>query len=325
MRRESTGKSLVLKGTLIAFISIPEANTMTELDSTVLFNELTDGLDTRLATMLPSYMIPAAFIRLDSLPIGTTGKTDRLRLRQLGSKLTLGRKRSLIRDPCARTEKLLREQWASVLGIEANDISIDDSFLQIGGDSVGAMKLVAQARQSVGLLLSVADVLQNTRLRDMALFASSQPNEHNSPEAKDISAFSMLLPDLDEKHVREQAAQACSVGAEDITDVFPCTPLQEGLLVMTVLRQDSYVARTVYDLSPNIDETRFITAWPKVLEWMPILRTRLIELAQQGLVQVVLRPGLSGLSREDSQENGVEMGMGIELCHARQNIRRKRQ
>lgn len=114
-------------------------------------------LEEKLAEVLPSYMVPTAYIAVENIPISQTGKTDRQQLRRLGATFTLERLAALNlarrrgRPPETAMERQLQSLWSSVLKINSTTINAEDSFLKIGGDSIGIMRLVAVARQvSVG-------------------------------------------------------------------------------------------------------------------------------------------------------------------------------
>jgi aryl carrier-like protein len=130
-----------------------------------------------LAEQLPEYMVPSAYIPVDEMPITATGKTDRRRLRDIGEALTLQELAALQpsrgeRRPLAtEIERRLQGMWASVLTVDAGSIGADDNFLQIGGDSIGAMRLVGAAREQ-GMSFTVADVFRTRRLSDLARVVS---------------------------------------------------------------------------------------------------------------------------------------------------------
>ncbi|OAA52165.1 nonribosomal peptide synthase [Beauveria brongniartii RCEF 3172] len=134
---------------------------------------LCGGIEDRLGRSVPAYMIPTAYITVDEIPMTATGKKDRRRLRAMGEAMTLQQlaamnpSRVARRAPTTEKEKRLQRLWARVLGIDANSIGLDDSFLRIGGDSIGAMRLVAAAREE-GLSLTVAEVFRQPTLEDLA-------------------------------------------------------------------------------------------------------------------------------------------------------------
>ncbi|KAG6008109.1 NRPS protein, partial [Claviceps maximensis] len=281
--------------------------------------KITAGLNERLAKKVPGYMIPAVYMPLEEIPLSATGKTDRRRLRELGEQLTLEDLVALrvsggeIAIPSTVTEKRLQSLWASVLDIKPDSISTNDSFLRIGGDSIGAMKLVGAARQA-GLALTVADIFQHPKLSDMAKIVGHV--SRTEPEA--IPPYSLLKPDIDPQAARDQVAQLCQVHRDHIKDIFPCSPLQEGLLALTAKRAGDYVAQYILPLKDNTDVDHFRRAWERVLQMTPILRTRIVDLPGQGLVQTIIdeKPTwlqCSDVSDYQKKDENMPMGLGKPL------------
>ncbi|KAJ6446710.1 AMP-binding domain-containing protein [Purpureocillium lavendulum] len=135
--------------------------------------QATAGLNERLAQTLPPYMIPSIYVPLKAIPRVSSGKVDRRQLRAMGDSLTakevaaLGRTNGERRPPQSDAEKTMQQLWAEILKIDPESISADDSFFRIGGDSIGAMRLVSLARQR-GVSLQVRDIFKNPLLRDLA-------------------------------------------------------------------------------------------------------------------------------------------------------------
>ncbi|KAF5854725.1 hypothetical protein ETB97_000316, partial [Aspergillus alliaceus] len=133
-----------------------------------------------------------------------------------------------------------------------------------------------------------------------------------------ILPFSLLKPSISAKTARMQAAHQCGTSENCIEDIFPCTPLQEGLLAMTVKRPGDYVSRNVLELEEGINIGQFRKAWEKVIWMTPILRTRIFDLRGQGLVQVVIADlpewktgrDLESYIKENKQ---TQMGLGTPL------------
>ncbi|KAJ5102461.1 hypothetical protein N7532_002990 [Penicillium argentinense] len=163
--------------TLVAYLAIGKEAQGPQSNVQAALQRATQGLEDRLAEQLPGYMVPSSYIPVDEMPMTATGKTDRPRLREIGGALTLEQLAALQpsrgerQAPATEMERRLQGLWASVLGIDAVSIWADDSFLRIGGDSIGAMKLVGAAREW-GVSFTVADVFRTRRLSDLARVVS---------------------------------------------------------------------------------------------------------------------------------------------------------
>ncbi|MEV0333442.1 amino acid adenylation domain-containing protein [Nocardia sp. NPDC050717] len=92
------------------------------------------------ADILPGYMVPAAFVVLDEIPINAVGKLDRKALPD--PVFTV--EDTPYRAPGTPTEQILAEIYAELLGRDR--VGVDDSFFALGGDSILAIQLVTQAK-----------------------------------------------------------------------------------------------------------------------------------------------------------------------------------
>jgi amino acid adenylation domain-containing protein len=99
----------------------------------------TDAMREWLATNLPDYMIPSAFILLDELPLTFSGKLDRNALPAPDWSEAAS---SEYVAPSTPTEEILTKIWQDLLGIEK--IGVHDDFFQLGGHSIIAMKLASR-------------------------------------------------------------------------------------------------------------------------------------------------------------------------------------
>lgn len=82
----------------------------------------------------------------------------------------------------------------------------------------------------------------------------------------------------------------CGVEEAQVEDVVPCTPLQEGLVAMSYQRPGDYLAQIAIELTNATDADLLIRAWQNAVCQMPILRTCIVDLGYDGLVQVILHP-----------------------------------
>ncbi|MFE3515084.1 amino acid adenylation domain-containing protein [Streptomyces sp. NPDC059166] len=125
-----------------------------------------------LSTTLPDYMIPSTFLTLDTLPLTPNGKIDRKALPEPDPDVVAT---SPARPPRTDTERALSEIFASVLGVPA--VGIDDSFFDLGGDSIRSIEVVAGARRA-GLRVTAADVFTHKSVAALATAAcAAEPVE----------------------------------------------------------------------------------------------------------------------------------------------------
>nr|HRD12889.1 amino acid adenylation domain-containing protein [Mycobacterium sp.] len=120
-----------------------------------------------LAKRLPAYMVPVAVIALDELPLTVNGKLDKRAL----PAPEYGGAAGEYRAPCNAVEEILADIYAEVLGVER--VGVDDSFFDLGGDSILSMQVVARAR-SAGLKCRPRDIfVEQTVARVAALIKVS--------------------------------------------------------------------------------------------------------------------------------------------------------
>ena len=100
---------------------------------------------TFLKTKLPPYMVPSAFVRLETLPMTPAGKVDRQALPEPGrERPDLGSQFVAPRTPM---EEIIAQIWGQVLGLDS--IGVDDNFFDLGGHSLLATQVIAQIRETL--------------------------------------------------------------------------------------------------------------------------------------------------------------------------------
>ncbi|MCA1693450.1 MAG: amino acid adenylation domain-containing protein, partial [Actinobacteria bacterium] len=130
----------------------------------------TEELRGQLTGVLPDYMVPAAFVVVDELPLSRNGKLDRAALPVPDVAAGLGEEYVA---PRSDTERAVADIWAQVLGIDR--VGIHDNFFELGGDSILSIQMVSQARQA-GLNLSPGDVFRHQTIASLvASVAQVQP------------------------------------------------------------------------------------------------------------------------------------------------------
>ncbi|KAJ5152013.1 AMP-dependent synthetase/ligase [Penicillium capsulatum] len=307
--------------TLVAFIA-PQSTKSNEVAELCLekpqgeLRETLSQVNDKIAAVLPRYMVPTSYILVSFIPVLISGKTDRKRLRQLGTTVDL---RHLDQDSTQNTtrelsdlEKRLQQAWGQILKLEAESIRIDDNFFALGGDSLAAMKLVTVCRGQ-GLDLSVIHLFNNPTLAAMAGIAKT-----SNPQGRmETSPFSMIQQSS--YGARLEAGQIYGFDAEAVEDIYPCTPTQESLFTFSLKSSKAYVAQRVACIPSDIETNSWKNAWELVVTSSPILRTRVVQLQEPGLQQVVLKDDIkwvhsSSLNQYLEKDREQKMNLGERLA-----------
>jgi amino acid adenylation domain-containing protein len=141
----------------------------------------TDVLRSAVAQRLPDYMIPTVFVQLDQLPQTPNGKVDRLALPPPDS--TRPRLAQRYIAPHTALERNLVAIWADILGLQ--QIGVDDDFFDLGGNSMVAVRMMAQIRMQHGRTLPLALLFRAGTIRKLALVIAQGHEE---------TAWSPLVP-----------------------------------------------------------------------------------------------------------------------------------
>ncbi len=116
-----------------------------------------------LAGRLPDFMIPAAWVRLDALPLTPSGKVDR---KALPAPDWTGSAGNASRAPLAGPEEVLAGFWAELLGLP--EVGAQDNFFERGGHSLLATRLVSRVRDAFGVDLPLRAVFEAPTVAGLA-------------------------------------------------------------------------------------------------------------------------------------------------------------
>ncbi|NOJ91095.1 amino acid adenylation domain-containing protein, partial [Myxococcus xanthus] len=122
------------------------------------------ALRSHMKQRLPEYMVPSAYVVLESLPLTPNGKVDR---KALPTPDAQGPKTAHFEAPRTATEQKLASIFAEVLNVER--VSIDDDFFELGGHSLLATQLVSRVRESFQVELPLRDVFESPTVEKLAL------------------------------------------------------------------------------------------------------------------------------------------------------------
>ncbi len=120
-----------------------------------------DRIRARVVAALPDYMVPAAYVVLDEIPITTHGKIDRASLPepQIAANAEY-------RDPATVTERRIAGLFSELLG--HGRVGVDDSFFDLGGHSLLATKLVTAIRSECDVEVGIRDVFESATVGRLA-------------------------------------------------------------------------------------------------------------------------------------------------------------
>ena len=149
-----------------------------------------DEIRVFLKTRLPSYMIPAAFMIMDSLPITATGKVDRCKLPMVDL-ASRGEEEALVL-PRTSLEKEIACVWTNLLGLEK--VGIHDDFFELGGHSLLAVRLFAQIEKGFGKKLPLSTLFQGATVAQLANIVSRSAPANGSTSLVTIQPEGTKLP-----------------------------------------------------------------------------------------------------------------------------------
>jgi amino acid adenylation domain-containing protein len=184
-----------------------------------------EALRRHLAERLPEYMIPAFFVPLEALPLTVHGKVDRGALPEPEGVAVEASGAAAGATPYAppqgTTEAVLAAVWQNVLGVER--VGRHDPYFALGGDSMRAVEVVAQARQR-GVAVRIQDLFQHPTIAELAASAgeTGEASKTGATGATGETGES-------EPFVVLSAADRARL-PEDAVDAYPLTVLQAGML-----------------------------------------------------------------------------------------------
>src|SRR5262249_14441325 len=126
---------------------------------------------------LPDYMIPAAFVRLNSMPLNPQNKVDRAALPTPAE--TRPDLDTPFMAPRGEQERVIAEIWAEILGIDR--VGIQDNFFDLGGHSLAAIRIVSRAIEKFNLELPLQLLFDSPTVERMAAVITKNQSVGHEP------------------------------------------------------------------------------------------------------------------------------------------------
>ncbi|MDI6103009.1 amino acid adenylation domain-containing protein [Actinoplanes sp. NEAU-A12] len=155
-------------------------------------------LQDHLKGTLPDYMVPAAFVTLDRLPLSPNGKIDRAALPAVGTDRPM--LAASYAEPTSPVERILAELWSAVLGIDR--IGTRDDFFQLGGYSLAVTRLVALITETFTVAVPIRDAFTATTVAEQAALLERLGSE----QGVQVSALAEMALEIEQLSEEEVAA-----------------------------------------------------------------------------------------------------------------------
>ncbi|HEV2147771.1 MAG TPA: amino acid adenylation domain-containing protein [Longimicrobiaceae bacterium] len=249
-----------------------------------------EALRRSLQERLPEHMVPAAYVRLEKLPLTPSGKLDRGALPAPDGEAYARRG---YEAPVGEVEQALAEIWAELLGVER--VGRNDHFFELGGHSLLAVTLIERMRQR-GLHADVRALFTTPRLEDYAAGVDGRsrevevPPNRIPPECRALVPEMLPLVELEQEEI-DRIVAGVPGGAANVQDIYPLAPLQEGILFhhLMTTEGDPYLTSflTAFDGRERLDA--YLGALQAVVQRHDILRTSVVWEGLRQPVQVVWR------------------------------------
>jgi amino acid adenylation domain-containing protein len=266
---------------LVAYVIAPEEGACASAEE----------LRAHLKRVLPEYMVPSAFVPLDALPLTPSRKLDRRSLPAPDPSSYVSRG---YEAPRGEVEQVVAGIWQELLNVQR--VGRNDNFFELGGHSLLIVQMMERLRR-VGLSPEVRRVFESPTLADLAAAVPGRmpeiqvPPNLIPPGCPRITPEMLPLVELEPQHI-ERIVQSVPGGAENIQDIYPLVPLQEGILFHHLLdgrRGDTYVLPALLTLASRAQLDELIGALQKVIDRHDILRTAVLWEQLPRPVQVVHR------------------------------------
>ncbi|MFJ1709069.1 amino acid adenylation domain-containing protein, partial [Kitasatospora sp. NPDC088346] len=171
----------------------------------------TAGLQHLLSQTLPGYMVPAAFVRLDAIPLTGNGKTDRRAL-PAPQRSAAGTEGGFV-APRTVTEQRIAEVWCQALNLDR--VGVETTFFDLGGDSIRAVSLVGALREA-DYDVTVRDIFEHRTVAALAQYLGNR-------QAVPVPAPAVAPLELVDETVR----RALPAG---VVDAYPLSQVQLGMV-----------------------------------------------------------------------------------------------
>jgi hypothetical protein len=142
--------------------------------------EVAAAMRAHLGSLLPEYMVPASFVRIDRLPLNANGKVDRAALPSPRDEGAPAAGRAAWVAPLGELEETIASLWREAL--RAERVSVHDNFFALGGHSVTMVRVYNRLRQELGREFPLMAMFEHPTIASLARALSEGPVETETIE-----------------------------------------------------------------------------------------------------------------------------------------------
>jgi len=252
-------------------------------------DQLLHALRLHLTSCLPEFMVPAAIVRLDSMPISSNGKLNHKALPVPDSDSFA---RQLYEAPQGETEITVARIWGDLLHLDR--VSRNDNFFALGGHSLLAVQMVERLRR-IGLTLAVSALFRAPTLSALVQSLDvhkpcDAPTNLITSDTTSITPEMLPLITLSQTDI-DHIVKHVPGGLANIQDIYSLSPLQEGILFHHLLATegDPYLHITLMAFERRELLNKYLEAMQMVVNRHDILRTAVLHKDLSTPAQVVWR------------------------------------
>ncbi|GAA5483905.1 non-ribosomal peptide synthetase/type I polyketide synthase [Haloferula sargassicola] len=146
------------------------------------------GVNRWLEERLPGFMVPDRVMRLDALPVNANGKIDTAALPEPGAVRLVSST-----GPEGETERRLAAVWREILGV--GEVGRHDDFFELGGNSLGGLRMFARIHREFGAMLPLATLLRARTVSALALAIDESVNSHDPAAPAQSDHLAVIQPE----------------------------------------------------------------------------------------------------------------------------------
>ncbi|HEX9062541.1 MAG TPA: amino acid adenylation domain-containing protein, partial [Clostridia bacterium] len=212
-----------------------------------------------LLTLLPEYMVPSFFLKLDKLPVTPNGKIDRKSLPRQDIVLVSD---MLYERPTNELEDKIAGIWAEVLGVDK--VGINNRFIELGGHSILMMKAIARINKDADTSVTLKEFTQNDTVKGLSNLISEKQNKDKNLIYK-----------------------TCASGKENIYEPFPLTDVQTAYLLGrdTQFELGGISTHGYVEIRTKLDIRKLNLSLQKVINRHPMLRSIILNDGSQKILE----------------------------------------